>query len=210
MRTRSLAVAGISAGLLVGGAAGLTLTLPGAAGAQDVDDEAPTDEPVADHAAEREAGAEARLRDALDALVDDGTISADQADAVAATLADELPAGRHGHRPGFGIALDAVAEVLGIDADDLRTELDAGATVGELADAAGVERRAVIDAIVAAATERATAAVEEGRLTDALADELLARLDERLPDLLDAELPGGSGHRGEEPGGQGPDAEPGD
>ncbi|MEJ7845608.1 MAG: hypothetical protein WKF93_08180 [Acidimicrobiales bacterium] len=214
MRTRSLAVAGISAGLLVGGAAGLTLTLPGTAGAQDVGDEATTettaDEAGADDTAEREAAAEARLREALAPLVDDGTISAEQADAVAATLAAELP-GRGHHRPGAGIALDAVAEVLGTDEDALREELRGGATVGELADAADVERQAVIDAIVAAATERAAEAVADGRLTQAEADEHLARLAERLPELLDAELPGGGrGPDGGGHGGRGPDAEPGD
>lgn len=217
MRTRSLAVAGISAGLLVGGTAGLTLTLPSIAGAQDVSDEAATettaDEPDADATIEREAAAEARLRDALDPLVDDGTISAEQADAVAATLAAELP-GRGHHRPGARIALDAVAEALGTDEDAVRDELRGGATVGELADAAGVERQLVIDAIVAAATERAAEAVAAGRITQAEADEHLARLAERLPELLDAELPaggpGGPGRPGGGHGGRGPDAEPAD
>lgn len=214
MRTRSLAVAGISAGLLVGGAAGLTLTLPGTAGAQDVGDEATTETTVDEADPEREAAAAERITEVLAPLVEDGTITAEQADAVAATLAAELPGrggpGGHHRRAGAGVALDVVAEVLGTDEEAIRDAVADGTTVGELTDEAGVERRVLIDALVLAASERLDEAVAAGRLTREQADEVIARLTERLPDLLDAEVPPGGPrgpghHRG--PGAGAPDAE---
>lgn len=201
MRSKTIAIIAVSAGLLGGGAAGLTLTGAGLAGAQEATDDTVTEN---DATPEREAAAAERIAEVLAPLVEDGTITAEQADAVAATLAAELP-GRRGPgdrhwRAGAGIALDVVAEVLGTDEDAIRAALGDGTTVGELADEAGVERQVLIDALVAAATERLDEAVADGRLTQEQADEVIVRLTERLPDLLDAEVPPGGprgpGHRG--------------
>ena len=55
----------------------------------------------------------------------------------------------------------------------------AGESIAEVAEAEGVERQAVIDALVAAGTERLATAVAEGRITQERADQAT----ERLPDL---------------------------
>jgi hypothetical protein len=74
--------------------------------------------------------------------------------------------GKHwrGGPGGFGrIAFDTAAEVIGIEEDELRDALRDGTTLAELAEQNGVEVQAVIDALVAEATERITTYVNEGR-----------------------------------------------
>ncbi len=53
----------------------------------------------------------------------------------------------------------AAAEAIGIDVEDLQAELEAGATIAEVAEANGVATQDVIDAMVANAAERLDAKV---------------------------------------------------
>ena len=114
-------------------------------------------------------------------VTDDGGIvtvqDADTPEAPADEDAEREGCERRGHRGGK--SLDTVAEVLGIDEDDLRTQLADGATI---ADIAGDDIDAVIDALVADKTERIEAAVEDGRLTQEEADEKLAEIEDRVTD----------------------------
>ena len=97
------------------------------------------------------------------------------------------PAAPLAHGGGFGRgrysqeALAAAAEVLGMTADELSTQLWGGKTLADLADEAGVELQAVRDAIEAAQLEAIRAdiaqAVEDGSITQAHADWLLEGLD---------------------------------
>ena len=97
------------------------------------------------------------------------------------------PAAPLAHGGGFGRgrysqeALAAAAEVLGMTADELSTQLWGGKTLAELADEAGVDLQAVRDAIEAAQLEAIRAdiaqAVEDGSITQAQADWLLEGLD---------------------------------
>src|SRR5919199_1063700 len=73
-----------------------------------------------------------RIKDALAGLVDDGSISKDQADEVATTLS-KADLGWHGHGGWFG--LDTAAKTLGMTDDELRTALQAdGASLAKVAD----------------------------------------------------------------------------
>ena len=78
------------------------------------------------------------------------------------------------HRGGkhwrFGTA-EALTEVLGIDAETLRTKLKEGSTLADIAAEQGVEVSDVVDALVTAVTERAA---EHDRDVDA--DELTAKI----------------------------------
>jgi hypothetical protein len=147
------------------------------------------------------------IKDALKGLVTDGTTTQEQADRVATTLneSDALRRGRHGHggHGGFGfhggLALNAAAESLGITAQELRTELGEGKTLAEIAEAKGVEADALVDDLVAAATERIKQAVTNERLTQAQADELIAALPERIATAVEE----GFGGRGFGLGGPG-------
>ena len=137
----------------------------------------------------------ARLRESLQELVDDGTITAEQADAVATHLVENRPergefGERHGrghHGPGMfgrGVASEALTDLLGIDAQELRQQLRDGATLAEIATAQGIEPQAVIDELLAEVQERLTNAVENGRIDQAEADEKLAEAETRITDMV--------------------------
>jgi len=147
-----------------------------------------------------------RITEALADLVTAGTITQEQADAVAETLAssDSLrgPGGHGGHGGlgGFGIlteGLETAASALGITEDELRTQLEAGDTLGEIADNAGVERATFVDAMVTFAQEQLAERVTAGDLTQERADEISADLEDRITESLDRSRPmGGRGGHG--------------
>ena len=193
---RGLAV-GLAGGLLAGTAAGLVFGVPGLSSA--ATDAVPaalvqqTDETdTTTEAAPAEMGT--RLREALQELVDGGTITAEQADAVTTHLVENRPErgdgeGRRGHRggPGMfgrGVASEALTDLLGIDGEELRTQLRAGATLAEIAAEQGVEVQAVVDELVAEVTERVDNAVENGRIDQAEAAEKLAEAEARITDMV--------------------------
>ena len=131
------------------------------------------------------------VRDALDGLVADGTITQQQADAVDEALDAARPErpwgpgggwGHHGPRGGvfFRGGLDTVADTIGIEEDALRDALQDGQTIAEVAAANGVEPQAVIDALVAETTERFDQLVADGRLDQAEADERIAEATEKI------------------------------
>ena len=194
---RGLAI-GLTAGLVGGTAAGLVLGVPGLSGAADpaidgsavglvqqVDDPAPADDVVTDQAPQREPGA--RIVEMLQPLVDDGTITADQAQAVADHMVENRP-GRGGRGHGkFGGAV--VTELLDIDRETLRAELQGGATLVEVAEANGVTEAELVDALVAHRTERIEQAVADGKLTADEAAEKTADLEERITARVNGERP---------------------
>jgi polyhydroxyalkanoate synthesis regulator phasin len=129
---------------------------------------------------------------ALDGLVDDGTITQAQADAVA----DALQEARPDHFPGFGPwgpgglfavgveVLDETADAIGISNDELLDALRDGQTIAEVAESEGVDPQTVIDALVAATRERLDEAVADGRVEQEDADERLADVTERITEFV--------------------------
>ncbi len=192
-RGRSALAIGLTAGLLGGAGAGMVFGVPGLTSAStsavltQVDepaDEVPADEVPAD--AERPERGE-RLREALQPLVDDGTISAEQADAIAQHLVENAPdrpgKGRVGAF-GRGVVSEAVTDLLGLTPAEVREQLRAGSTLAEIATEQGVEPQAVIDELVAEAGERLDQAVANERITQEEADEKLADVTERVTDVV--------------------------
>jgi hypothetical protein len=155
-----------------------------------------------------EAGTETvdRIRDALDGLVDDGSLSSEQADEVATALAD-AGFGGHGGHPWRGLALETAADALGMTEDELRDALhEDGATLAQLAEEQDVPVEDLVAALVAAAEERIAQAVEDGRISQERADEQRSHLEERITEWVNADLPDrpGHGHGGRGPlGGEG-------
>jgi hypothetical protein len=138
----------------------------------------------------------------LGELVDEGVISQDQADAVAERLRDRAGTfGRFGHHRGGG-HLEVVADLLGMETEDLVDALQDGQTIADLA---GDDTQTVIDALVAEATERLNDAVENERLTQEEADEKLVEITERITGMVNGELerPQGFGMEHRRPGPRG-------
>lgn len=198
---RSAAAAGLAAGLLAGGAAGAVLSTPGVSGAQeDTTTSVPSGE-VPDRRSEIVERVDQRLRSALAPLVEDGTIDQSQADAVVEALRSAgPPEGRPGgHGPGHlrgGPGLDAAAEALGVDRDDLREQLRGGATLAEIAEQQGVEVATVVDALVAELAGHLDERVADGDITREEADEKLAEATERITERVHEGRPAG-GPRGD-------------
>ena len=194
-RTGKRAVAlGVTAGVLGGGAIGLLLTVPSLTSAASADDPTPVialqDDGAGDAPTERpEPGAE--LRELLQDLVDEGTITAGQADAVTDHLVENRPERRH-HRRGPGRDGEVVAGLLGIDVETLRDELRSGNSLADIAAANDVDIQTVVDALVDEAAEHLELAVENGRLTDDEAADRLARIGERIEDRVNR-VPGQRG-----------------
>lgn len=195
---RKMAALGLTAGLLGGGAAGLVLgnsPLSGATGSAVIQDDTTASEEPTEESADRQARAAERLGEVLAPLVEDGTLTQAQADAVITTLAESMPErSRGGHRGGRGPAnLDAAAEAIGIERSELVDALRDGSTIAEVAAAAGVDSQVVIDALLADAQERIAEKVAEGDLTQEEADEKLAALTERVTDMVNNGMPGRGG-----------------
>lgn len=123
-----------------------------------------------------------------DATADDGgivTIQDAETDEAPEAEGEGEDCERRGHRRG-GRNLGTAAEVLGLEVDDLRDQLNDGATIAEVA---GDDLDAVIDALVAEKTDRIAQAVEDGRLTQEEADEKLADIEDRVTDKVNGVRP---------------------
>jgi hypothetical protein len=218
-----LAAFGLVAGLLGGGAAGVALGLPGFAGAQATDPGSSSSTAPADPAPAAPARPErgAWLKDALAPLVEKGTITQTQADAVIAALeAAKPPKGPGGHgrgdkgfRGGPG-RLDAAAGAIGITAEELRTALQGGQSLADVAKSKGVDPEKVVTALVAELKAHLDQEVASGEHTQAEADQKLAGATERIRAFVNGEAPlkggpggFGRGHR-HGPGGPRPDQAP--
>ena len=103
-----------------------------------------------------------------------------------------------GHRGGHGGAgLAAAAKALGMDEAALRTELQAGKTIADVAKAKGVDLSVVSSAILADEKTKVAQQVTDGKITQAQADAKLATAQTRITDMLNGKLPvGGSGDHG--------------
>ena len=149
---------------------GLAVAVPAVAAAEDTDG---TSTSVVD-----------RIKDALSGLVDDGSISQEQADEVATTLGDSGFGGHWGHGGWHG--LEAAAETLGMTEDELRTALQAeGATLAKVAEEKGVAVDTLVDALVTAQREGIAKAVESGMPQD-VADKRLADVEQRVTEWVNS------------------------
>src|SRR5687768_10174560 len=202
MKPRRLAVFGLTAGLLGGGAAGLLMTGTTLAGAQTADPNTTTEAPAtpAPAADETKAPRAGWAKSALERLVAKGTITQAQADEVLAALKAARP-----DKPrvfGFG-KLDAAASALGMTVEELRTALQGGQSLAAVAKAKGVDVAKVVEALVAQMKAHLDQHVASGKHTQAEADQILAAARARIQAFVNGEAPAGKpglgfgrGHRG--------------
>jgi hypothetical protein len=207
-------IAALAAGLITSGGVAMVATLPGGAGATTV----PSVQQATDEDSATTDSRGTWLADALAPLVEDGTITQAQADAVVTALDDARPdrggfggrfgGGRGGH---IGQGLEAAAEELGLSTDEIRTALADGQSLADLAAANGSSADALVAVLVAEATTHLDGHVADGDITQAEADERLADMTERVTAMVNGEMPafdgrgvGGGGRDGRGPVGRGP------
>lgn len=203
---KKITAIGLAAGLLAGAGAGLVLELSGdagAAGSQSV--MVAADQTGAQGAPADVAG---RLQEVLKPLVDDGTLTQAQADKVIAALQAAGPmGGRHG-RGDHGMSpqghLDTVATVLGLTVDEVRTAVQGGTTIAELATQHGSTAQAVIDALVAEVQAHFDAEVASGEHTQADADSRIADAKNHITEFVN-NTQAAMAQGGMRPGGMGDD-----
>lgn len=165
-----------------------------------------------------------RLQATLQPLVDNGTITTSQRDAVIKALQDARKDAPHrdGGQGGFGMKggslrggagglgmfradLDTAAKAIGVTAEDLKASLRSGSSIADVATSKGVSVDAVIGAVVASVKAQ-IAAHPDGPGSKLTEDQIT----ERVTQAVNAKLPDfkkglGGGHHGGEPG---PDASP--
>lgn len=184
--------------------AGAALAAVGAGGAVAASQLSPSEESAAivDDAAKQLGVSPERLSDALqgafenriDQAVEDGRLSEEAAKRMKERLeAGDVPLllpptfGRHHGPKLFRFALGTAAGYLDVTEEELREALRNGKTLAEVAEAEGKSVDGLVDALVAEQTERLNEAVEDGRLTDAQRDEIVAGLEERVQAMVEAE-----------------------
>jgi hypothetical protein len=132
------------------------------------------------------------------AEVSSGRLTQSRADAILSSLKEHVtarvnsagpPDGPRGHGGRHG-GLDAAAAYLGLSESALRTQLQAGKTLGEIAGAtAGKSTAGLIAALVAGEKSHLDQAVKDGRLTQSQADDMAANIETRVTDLVNGKLP---------------------
>jgi hypothetical protein len=134
------------------------------------------------------------LKDALanrvDAAVEAGRLTEEQG----AELKERIESGDvpllglggpgFGHRMHHVGDLDAAASYLGMTEANLRTALESGKTLAQIAEDRGKSVDGLVNALVDEAEAELAAAVKAGRLTDAQRDSMLSGLKERITRLV--------------------------
>jgi hypothetical protein len=157
-------------------------------------------------AAELVPAARAAATTTINAMIEDGEIPADVGQRMLDRLADADGTGcaalgiRFAHKVRVAGAADwlqdatvAASDALGVEPHELRRQMRSGVSLADIAEAEGVDYTAVQNAVLDATRQDLDAAVEAGRLTQARADALLARVT--------AWLDGGGEPRGPSPRG---------
>jgi uncharacterized protein YwbE len=142
------------------------------------------------------------LEDRVDAAVAAGRLTKQQGDELKQRIESgdvpffAGPGDDRGFGPGFGFrhafggphmflpGLDAAATYLGLTPAQLRTQLQSGKTLAQIAKAQGKSTDGLKQAMLADAKTHLDADVKAGKLTQGQADHILADLSSRLDDLI--------------------------
>lgn len=133
----------------------------------------------------------------LETLVDEGVITEERADEIRARVAERM-AIREERQTTRTAHLEDLAATLDTTADELKADLRAGASIADLAAAAGVDVDTIIDQIEAQQAARINEALANGSIDQEQADERLESLRDRITDRVNGERPEGRrgfGHR---------------
>lgn len=137
------------------------------------------------------------LEDRVDAAVAAGRLTKEEG----AQLKQRIESGDFplfagpGFGPGFGPphpffhGLDGAAAYLGLSEDQLRSQLESGKTLAQIATAQGKSVDGLKSALIKDAQAKLDQAVKDGRLTKAQEQQLLSDLQQRIDDLVNGKLP---------------------
>jgi hypothetical protein len=89
----------------------------------------------------------------------------------------------------FGRGLDSAASYLGLTEDQLRTQLESGKTLAEVAKAQNKSVDGLVDAIVADAKQKLDAAVKSGRITKSQESSILSDLKSHVTNFVNGTQP---------------------
>jgi ubiquinone biosynthesis protein COQ9 len=126
----------------------------------------------------------------LEELVDDAVITEERADEIRARVAERI-AIRDERRATRTAHLEDLAATLGTTPDELKADLRAGASIADLAAAAGVDIDTIIDRIAAQQVTRINEALANGTIDQEQADERLESLRDRITARVNGERPQG-------------------
>jgi hypothetical protein len=134
------------------------------------------------------------LANRVDEAVRDGRLTKAEGDALKARInSGEVPlfggphrgVGKFGPGPHFHLhSLEAAASYLGLTRAQLHTQLNSGKTLAQVARDRDKSVDGLIDALVDAQNEKLEQAVEDGRLTQAQANEIKQGQRERIADFV--------------------------
>lgn len=159
----------------------------------------------------------------LDKAVDEGDLTAEQADRIRERAEEGIGPGMMG--PGMmGRGMDrgmmgrgmmgrrivmgdpensmvaVAADKLGMTVDELVAQLQDGKTVAELAKEKSVDLQTIVDAVMTVRQEKLSQAVADGKITQKQADLMLEKMRDMIEDCLNGDMPmlgpGGRGGRG--------------
>jgi len=129
--------------------------------------------------------ARAKLKAALDALVAKNVITQAQEDAIVAALTADRAAHPKLREFVGDVAKESVS-YLGLPADQVKQQLSAGKSLGDIANAtAGKSRDGLVADLDSKAKDRIQAAVAAGTITQAQADQLTPKVDDGIVKLVD-------------------------
>jgi hypothetical protein len=199
---KKLAAGAVAVAALAGGGAALA-----ASGVGSSEDEQAIIDAAATKLGVKPEALESALEDALaariDAAVTAGRLTKEQGAELKERLEEgALPLfggrGLGHHGPGFGFhgpeLLDAAASYLDMTEEALRTQIEDGTSLSEVAESKGKSVSGLKTALTNAVKADLADAVKAGKLTDAQRDEALSRFEDRLDDLVARE---GFGPRGD-------------
>ncbi|MEO1065383.1 MAG: hypothetical protein AAFZ07_28535 [Actinomycetota bacterium] len=163
-------------------AGGALVAVPAVAGAQD--DDTTTTDPSTEVAPES-----GRLGNFLDGLVEQGVISAEQADAIVEAFSDAREERQAAREERRAEQLAIVTDVLGLDEEALEAAREEGQTLADLAEQQGVSVETLVDALMEPKLDDLDERVAAGELTEEEAAERAAEIEERVTARVNGERP---------------------
>jgi predicted DNA-binding protein YlxM (UPF0122 family) len=141
----------------------------------------------------------------LDKAVQTGKLTQDKADSFKAKLADQMK--KRVEQKGFGQihkgfkgdqnhkfkggSFKDLASVLGVNQQDILTQLKAGQSLAEIASSHNIAEQTLIDQLVKDSTQKIDQAVQTGKLTQAKANQMETKLPDQVKKMVEQKGLGG-------------------